>query len=183
MRFIMDNKKSNLGLWQLVGFAFASFLGTILHFLYDWTNSSFAALFSGVNESTWEHMKLLFFPMLLFAIIESFFIGKQYSAFWCTKLKGTLLGLVLIPVLFYTYNGIFGKSPDYVNIAVFFISAAIAYLWETKAFNKEGYDCKSSKGAILAFCAIAVLFWIFTFSPPEIPLFQDPISMLYGIQK
>lgn len=35
-----------------------------------------------------------------------------------------LLGLVLIPVLFYTYNGVFGKSPDWINTAIFYFTAA-----------------------------------------------------------
>lgn len=40
-------------------------LGSLNHFLYDWTGgSSFAALFCPINESPWEHLKLLFFPFL-----------------------------------------------------------------------------------------------------------------------
>ena len=62
-------------LWQAAGFAFATLGGTILHFLYDWTGGSIlVAPFSGVNESTWEHMKLLFFPMLLFSLVQSRFL-------------------------------------------------------------------------------------------------------------
>jgi hypothetical protein len=95
-----------------MGYAITSLGGTILHFLYDWSGKSrLVAVFSGVNESTWEHMKLLFWPMFLFAIAESFFF-KDVADFWCIKLKGTLLGLALIPIIFYTYNGVVGKSPD-----------------------------------------------------------------------
>ena len=66
--------KRSIGLWQLMGFAVTSLFGTILHFLYDWlSESKWAAPFSGVNESTWEHMKLLYWPLLLFAIFQSFF--------------------------------------------------------------------------------------------------------------
>ena len=118
--------KRSMGLWQLMGFAVTSLGGTLLHFLYDWTDSVWVAPFSGVNESTWEHMKLLFWPMFIFALIQSFFF-RDRKDFWCVKLKGTLLGLVLIPVIFYTYNGVIGKSPDWINIAIFFISAAVGY--------------------------------------------------------
>ena len=53
-------------LWQWAGFAVATFGGTILHFLYDWTGGSIlVAPLSGVNESTWEHMKLLYWPVSL----------------------------------------------------------------------------------------------------------------------
>ncbi len=175
--------KRDIGLWQLLGFGVVSLLGTLLHFLYDWTKSPIAALFSGVNESTWEHMKLLFFPMFLFAIVQSFFAGREYENFWCIKLRGTLLGLLLIPVIFYTLRGSFGTTPDWVNIAIFFISAAIAYIYETKEFKKGNAPCKGEKWALAALCIIAASFWIFTFFPPSIPLFQDPIDGRFGLQK
>ena len=65
-------------LWQAAGFALVTFVGTILHFLYDWTGESIlVAPFSGVNESTWEHMKLLFWPLFLFALIQRLFFKNQ----------------------------------------------------------------------------------------------------------
>ena len=175
--------KRSIGIWQLVGFAATSLIGTLLHFLYDWLgNAAWIAPFSGVNESTWEHMKLLFWPMFLYAIIQSFFF-KDREDFWCIKLKGTLLGLVLIPVLFYTYNGVIGKSPDWLNISIFFISAAIAYIYETRQFNDGATICKNPKAAITVFCVIAALFVVFTFKTPEIGIFRDPLTGAYGIEK
>ena len=173
--------KRSIGLWQLWGFAATSFLGTVLHFLYDWLGGAvWIAPFSGVNESTWEHMKLLFWPMFLYAIVQSFFF-RERGDFWCVKLRGTLLGLVLIPILFYTYNGVIGHSPDWINIAIFFISAAIAYLYETKLFKNEAITCKHPKLAIGALCVIALLFVIFTFATPELAIFKDPLTGSYGI--
>ena len=170
-----------MGLWQLMGFAVTSLGGTILHFLYDWLREAvWIAPLSGVNESTWEHMKLLFWPMFLYAIVQSFFF-KDREDFWCVKLRGILLGLGLIPVLFYTYNGVIGKSPDWINIAIFFLSAAIAYLYETKLFKEETVVCKRPKLAIGVLCIIALLFVIFTFATPEIGIFKDPLTGSYGI--
>ena len=172
--------KRSIKLWQFFGFAVTSFLGTVLHFLYDWTGKAvWVAPFSGVNESTWEHMKLLFWPMLLFAVIQSFFF-RQKENFWCIKLRGILLGLVLIPVLFYTYNGVVGKSPDWINIAIFFISAAIVYIYEAVEFSKEK-ECEHPLLAILLLVGIGLLFVIFTFSTPEIAIFKDPLTATYGI--
>ncbi|MBQ4274071.1 MAG: hypothetical protein IJB94_03775 [Clostridia bacterium] len=173
--------KRSIGLWQLWGFAMTSFLGTVLHFLYDWLGGAvWIAPLSGVNESTWEHMKLLFWPMFLYAIAQSFFF-KERGDFWCVKLRGTLLGLALIPILFYTYNGVIGHSPDWINIAIFFISAAIAYLYETKLFKDEALTCKRPKLAIGILCAIALLFVVFTFATPELAIFKDPLTGSYGI--
>ena len=173
--------KRSIGLWQLMGFAVTSLTGTILHFLYDWLGqSNFIAPFSGINESTWEHMKLLFWPMFIFAIVQSFFFREREN-FWCIKLRGILLGIVIIPVIFYTYNGVIGRSPDWINIAIFFISAAIAYIYETRIFNIGTVVCKNPKIPIVLLCLIAVLFAIFTFLTPQIGIFKDPLTGTYGI--
>ena len=168
-------------LWQASGFAAVTFCGTILHFLYDWSGGNvLISPFSGVNESTWEHMKLTFSPMLLFAVAQSFFFRGRED-FWCVKLRGILLGLVLIPVIFYTYNGVIGKSPDWLNIAIFFISAAIAYVYETRLFHAKRLPCSSPRWAIAALVAIALLFAVFTFLTPKIGIFKDPLTGTYGI--
>ena len=172
--------KKSIGLWQLMGFAITALGGTLLHFLYDWTGGAiWAAPFSGVNESTWEHMKLLFWPMFLFAIVQSFFF-KDKESFWCIKLRGILLGMILIPAIFYTYNGAIGKSPDWLNITIFFIAAALVFLYETRLFHKENLRCRSSKVAIAMLCVLALLFVIFTFATPEISIFKDPLTGSYG---
>ena len=173
--------KRSIGLWQLMGFAVASLGGTLLHFLYEWRGKpTWVAPFSGVNESTWEHMKLLFWPMFIFAIVQRFFFRERRD-FWCVKLRGTHLGLILIPVLFYTYNGVVGKSYDWINIAIFFVSAAIAYIYESKLFKAEKLRCAMPKLSFLMLLAIALCFVIFTFAAPQIGLFKDPLTGAYGI--
>jgi len=173
--------KRDMALWQFFGFAFTAAGGTLLHFLYEWTGQSpLAAPFSGVNESTWEHMKLLFFPMFFFALLQSQFF-KECENFWCIKLIGSATGLVTIPVLFYTYNGILGKSPDWINIAIFFVSAAVAFFLENRLFKRNRLPCKMPFLALGILLLISVLFAVFTFFPPQIPLFRDPITGNVGI--
>ena len=172
--------KRDIALWSWIGFAFTSLAGTLLHFLYEWSGGkAWVALFSGVNESTWEHMKLLYFPLLVFGIVQWFFF-RENSRFWLIKWMGTSVGLTLIPVLYYTYNGVFGKSPDWVNISIFFVSAAVAFCLENRLFQKEKAAEFSGFYPFLWIVLIGVLFVIFTFFPPHIPLFQDPITGRYG---
>lgn len=173
--------KRTIWLWQLMGFAVTSFLGTILHFLYEWLGKSpIVASFSGVNESTWEHMKLLFWPMLLYTIIQSFFF-KDYPNFICVKTRGILLGISLIPILFYTYNGVIGNSPDWINIAIFFVSAGIAYIYESRVLKSGTVRCNHPRLAILVISVLALSFIVFTFHTPTLMIFEDPISKTYGI--
>ena len=168
-------------LWSLAGFSFAGLAGTFLHFLYELSGKKlWAAVISGVNESTWEHMKLLFFPMLTFAALEYFFFGDRRD-FWLIQMKSIVLGLLLIPVIFFTYNMAFGKSPDWFNISIFFIAAFFAYRWQGKALAKDEKPFRFPILPLAILCGIAILFAFFTFFPPAIGLFLDPVSGTYGI--
>ncbi len=173
--------KRSIKLWQLMGFAVTSLGGTVLHFLYDWLGkSAWIAPFSGVNESTWEHMKLLFWPMFLYAIVQRFFF-REREDFWRVKLCGILLGLALIPIIFYTYNGVIGRSPDWINIAIFFVCAAVSYIYETRLFHSKKPRCGTSNLALGALLVIALLFVVFTFRTPALGIFKDPLTGTYGI--
>ena len=164
----------SIGSKQFAGFIFTSVTGTLLHYLFDWCNQSrIIALFSGVNESTWEHMKLLFFPLLIFAIIEYRAVKGEYENFWFVKLIGTAVGISVIPIIYYTYQGIFGVNADWFNILIFFIAAATAYLVETKLFSSYLRFTFSEKASVIALAVIALLFFIFTFFPPKIPIFMN----------
>lgn len=175
------NQKRDVSLWSFVGFAFASFAGTILHFLYEWTGENkVAAVFSGINESTWEHIKLLFFPLLFFSLIQRVFFRK-YTNYWCIKARSISVGLFMIPFLFFGYNGIIGPSPAWFNIAIFYISAASAFIIETLLFSKYKTDCKNEKASLCYICIIGVLFVLFTFFTPQIAFFIDPVTGTYGI--
>ena len=173
--------KRSIPQWQMAGFIAVSLLGTFLHFLFDLTGGSFpAALVSAVNESIWEHMKLLFYPMMLVALVENRAWGKTLPSFWCIKLAGTLLGLALIPVLYYTYTGILGTSADWFNIAIFFLAAGAAFRWETTRFS-SGRTCRIQPGAAkAALWLLAAAFTAATFFPPHLPFFADPINGTYG---
>ena len=96
------------------------------------------------------------------------------------QLIGILIGLILIPTLFYTYNGVIGKSPDWVNIAIFFITAAIVYTYEAFALYKKRLAC-SPRVAFGILLGIGLLFVIFTFLTPHLGIFRDPITGGYGI--
>ena len=73
-----DLKIQKLERAQIIAIVVSIILGTILHFLYKWTGANpIIASFSAVNESVWEHLKLVFFPMTLVGIIEYLFIKEK----------------------------------------------------------------------------------------------------------
>ena len=167
--------------WQLAGFFFTVIAGVIMHFVFDWTGqNAIVALVAPVNESIWEHIKLLFFPILLFAWMEYRVWGKEYEQFWCIKLRGILLGSVLIPIIYYTYNGIFGKSADWINIVIFVVAVGISYLVETKLFQIVTECSLNPERALKFLFAVGILFMVLTFFTPRIPFFQDPVTGTYA---
>lgn len=165
--------RKSISVWQMIGFVFTGVGGTLLHFLYDWTGQDpVVGAFSAVNESIWEHMKLLFFPMLVFSFIEYALIGNAYPNFWCVKLIGALWGLTVIPVIYYTYTGSLGVSADWFNIAIFFIAAAAVYWLETKLLQRGWPRCAYPAAALGVLLLWGAVFVMLTYFPPNLPLFQ-----------
>ena len=156
-------------------------MGTLLHFVYDWTGQSvIAAPLSAVNESTWEHMKLLYVPLLLFAIIQGRFLTRNHPAFWCAKLIGTVAGLITIPLLYYGYTGALGASANWFNITIFYIATAVVFLIENHLM-KHHLSCRHPKWALAVLLSIGGLFVALTFWAPTLPLFRDPLTGTYGV--
>lgn len=116
-----------LKLFSIGGFFFIVILGTLAHFIYGWTNANFiAGLFTPINETTWEHMKLLFFPGLLWSYIMHWKLKAEFPQLLCNLFIGTIAGTWFIPILFYLYTGILGFHTLSLDIAVFVVSAAIS---------------------------------------------------------
>lgn len=174
--------RRRLFLWELAGFLFTALAGVLLHFTYEWSGESpLTAAFSAVNESTWEHMKLLFAPLFLFSVAQVCFLGRDYPNFLWVRAVSALAGLLLIPVLFYTYTGILGRHFTWVDIAIFFLADAAVFLLDSRLLRRGRYGAlwRQVFGLAvlwgLAFCFV----WC-TFRPPRIPLWQDPVTGQYG---
>lgn len=161
---------------ELISYITASILGVLFHFVYEWSgNNSFLGLFVPVNESTWEHLKLIFFPIVILSLIEYFLFSIKKPAFICIKLRSTLIGMFATVVLFYTYSGILGKTIDVVNIAIYFIAMTISYCYSFKQLKKESNSESSSQQCFLVLCIIILLFAYLTIFPLPIGLFKPPV--------
>lgn len=166
--------------FQLISSIFVSVLGTFLHFAYDLSGQNqIVSIISAVNESTWEHLKLLFFPMLFSTIIGYFLIGKGNNNFLCSKTIGIIISLLFIIVFFYTYTGILGFNVDVLNILSFFMAVILGeYIGYILMINN--FSCNKYL-TIFILCLLTFLFIFFTFNTPQIALFKDPITLGYGI--
>ena len=161
--------------YSLAGFFFVMLTGTVLHFVYEWSGESpVAAVFAPVNESVWEHLKMLFWPFLAWGIVEFIAFGSRYRNFIPVKVMSLLLGMFAIMAIFYTYSGIIGKNLPPLDILTFAAGVAAAFLYSSR---KLWTSCFSSpQTRILAIGILVVLIAataVFTFYPPGIGLFTD----------
>lgn len=156
----------------ILGICFVIITGSLFHFVYEWTGESFiAGFFVPINESTWEHMKLIFFPMLLFAFFTKRKLQDNYPCIGVSLLAGILIGTVSIPIIFYTYTGILGFHTMVLDILTFVTTVLIAFT----ATYRLTKSCKAQEYKSILLGAVILLmicFFVFTYAPPDIGLFH-----------
>lgn len=150
-------------------------LGTLLHFTFEWSGeNNIVAVFSSINESTWEHLKLLFYPMLIMTVIGYFYFGSTVKNFLCAKLLGIIYAISFIIIFFYTYTGIIGTNFAVLDIGSFFVAA---FIGEYVSFRKMFTLNMCNKYiAVTVLGMLLLAFIVFTYFPPKINFFKDPVT-------
>ena len=175
--------RKNLLRWEIIGALFVCAAGTLLQFLYRWSGDNrIVAAFSSVNESTWEHMKIFFMPYFLFTMAQFITFAEPFRNFFACKGVSAAAGLLLIPVLFYTISGALGETPDWVNIAIFYVAAVLTYLLSFRLLTRGAL--RSGWAQIVGFLLLWLLlfaFVYFTYRTPQFPIFRDPVTHCYGL--
>lgn len=107
-------------IFYIIGILFVFILGCFWHFLYAWSGENFwVGLIAPVNESVPEHLKLLFFPFLIFTVIEYIKGGRKTKNFIFSKTISVLFGMAVIVIVFYAYTAILGKNLLFADVLTF----------------------------------------------------------------
>ncbi|WP_237057560.1 DUF6512 family protein [Microbulbifer sediminum] len=168
--------------WEILGGLWILAAGFLLHSAYEWSGHwRPIAAFVPVNESVWEHLKLVFWPGVVFALLESRFLAQEATSF--TTAKG--LSLCCMPLViiagFYAYTHILGDNSLALDILIFMLSILVgqrlSYSLLVRPREARAWRLPSRAG--LAFLLIA--FPLFTFYPPHLTLFEHAGTGLYGI--
>jgi hypothetical protein len=168
--------------WELGGIAFIVVLGSVLHFVFEWSGGAIpVAWIAAVNESVWEHLKLGFWPALIYAAVEYSRFGKSANNFHFAKTVGIYLIPITIVVLYYVYTAILGHGLLAVDIAIFVVAVIVGQLVSYKLLTASPLPERLNRFAPIALVVLGILFVLFTFYPPQFPLFRDPVSGGYGI--
>ncbi|MBQ8280148.1 MAG: hypothetical protein IJZ23_09935 [Roseburia sp.] len=156
----------------LLRFVFVGLAGVLLHFTYDWSGeNTLVGYFSSVNESTWEHLKLIFFPMLVLTLFELNYHKNGLTEFLSARTLAIFTGMLFIVVVFYTFWGVSGKLIDYVNISIYF--AGVFFAFVSEQFFQKKSPALNLSNAIILLAVFTFLFILFTYTPPKFGIFYD----------
>ena len=168
--------------WEIGGIFFIVVLGSVLHFAFEWSGSwTPLGAIAAVNESIWEHLKLGFWPALLYAALEYGRFGKSANNFLFAKTAGIYLIPVTIVVLYYAYTAILGHGLLPVDIAIFVVAVIVGQVVSYRLLTAPPLPAMLNRFLPVALAVLAILFVLFTFYPPEFPLFRDSVTGGYGI--
>lgn len=188
--------------YVIVGFFVVGILGTLFHFVYDWSGQAwFVGLFVPVNESTWEHMKLLFIPMLLYIASCFLYVRRKINQKYISSKKskgimdsekgnsnelykiaytglfGNIIGTWSIPFLFYGYMGILGFEVAWIDISTFFIAVFIAFALQYHVLINLHKKHTANCGKILLIVNMIQFFAfvLLTYRPLNLGIFISPV--------
>lgn len=160
-----------LVLWDALLFIVIGVLGPLLHFsspLFPYI--PLLQFIAPINESIWEHLKLLYFPAVLVGVTRRLMTGRLHHGILTTFAEGILLAMLLTITLYYTYSGVLGTFLLWVDIAVFYISDLILTIY---VHTRSSRQKKSSLPGLLILLLLAGCFFYFTLYPPDLGIFRD----------
>jgi hypothetical protein len=168
--------------WELSGILIISIVGSLLHFVFQWSGKWPAVgAVAAVNESVWEHFKIAFWPALLYAIVEFFFIRRSTKNFAIAKAIGIYSIPIIIALIFYSYTTVVGHSILAIDISSFIIAIAIGQIISYKILTLHQLPVWTNNLGIILLLLLAIAFIVFTYYPPHLPVFQDEPTGNYGI--
>ena len=160
--------------WHIYGFFFCMIFGAVLHYTYDLSGQMrFVGYISAINESVWEHLKLIFFPFLLWSILEYFVYGRAEVDFFAVKATAVLAAMAFVVVFFYTYTGILGFNllvMDILSFAGGVLTQSVVSFRLLNACVRGDYS-DNIKG-ILTLMLLSACFIVWTDTPPALGIFM-----------
>lgn len=169
---------------KIIGVFVSFIVAIILHFIYGIFPNTFFSIIAPVNESIWEHMKLIVSSSLIFSIFEYFIYKKKdipYNNFILSYGVSCVLGIIVYLLIYIPLNDIFGHKA-YIAISLLFIILIFVQYVSYYIMNKKEMWHSCDIGILL----IIIIYFVFgylTYHPPKINLFYDYMHKGFGIIK
>lgn len=172
--------------WIILGIPILSIIGCIMHFVYQWSGKLLIiGVFAPVNESVWEHLKMTFWPILIWWFVGYLIYNKKSNmpiSKWSISCVISELACILVIISFYyTYTGALGIESLVLDIFSLFLGIALAQVLAFHIYKYAKPSCFSLYISIVLLIFLIIIFTVFTFAPPHIPIFKDSLTQNYGI--
>ncbi|HUT80649.1 MAG TPA: DUF6512 family protein [Candidatus Bathyarchaeia archaeon] len=174
-------------IWEAVGWLIIFGFGNLFHFYYEWVPWKGYGWFFAINESMWEHIKLAFWPALIFYTIQYFVLRKRTEKIIVAKAIALYVGPIVMLAFYYTMVGVFGEEIKsiWLSIITFIFATVIQQLSSYALLTiKPVIDKKKQKIldiislVVVGLLMIAMI--VFTYVQPQIDLFYDTYNATYG---
>ena len=174
----MDLRK--LKKWKIFSI-FALFgISAIIHSLYKWFPCTLTAIFFPVNESIWEHNKMIIFAFFIWMFIEYFKFKDKRAII--NNLVSALCCIISVMVIFIPVFFLILKTNDnvIVTLIIYFICICISQYISYKLYKDYSLE-NLDKSAIVIWITLFIINAILSFYPPHLKIFYDYNEKGYGI--
>ncbi|MDO5490619.1 MAG: DUF6512 family protein [Bacteroidaceae bacterium] len=157
-------------------------IGCLSHFLYDILKAPKAlGIFTAINESTWEHIKIAVTPILLWGLVDGYIYGNNPNYF-SAKLSSLLIVTFFIPFVFYSYTRISKKPILLVDIIIFLTAIILSQFAFCGIINLPAFSHFTVYISAIGVFAYFGAYMTLTLLPIKAPIFKDPITGKYGFR-
>lgn len=166
---------------KIINVIFLFLLSFLWHFIYDWFPSFFTAIFFPVNESIWEHMKIIFYVILIGSLLQNYLCKKNKIDIHNKEIEimtKSVLGVIFYLTIFIPFYLWFGDNMVFailLMLATYILMEYVGY----KILLSDELGITKLPLVIVILCG--VLFAILTFYPQRNFLFFDEEKLGYGI--
>jgi hypothetical protein len=174
----------NLKKINIIGILFILLISFVTHNMYDWCPCKINALLFPVNESIWEHFKMIFTSTLIWGIVAYILLkcyDMDYQNLISAIVMSALINILLVFIIYTPIYLIFGEN-FIVTIIIYIITIIASEVFAYYILKHNCNLCLLNKISILLIPAVYIIFGILTYHPPKIEfLFYDKSNNRYGI--
>ncbi len=158
----MFKTNTTLRKWHVIGFFWIVIVGSLLHFTYEWSGKMpIVGYFSAVNESLWEHLKLGYFSLTFFMLIDYWVLRNKTTGYFAAKAAGIVSMNLLIVLVNFIYETVVEKPNPIFHIALFVVGAFICQYVSIKVMRSPVRNRLNYIG-LLVYIALGLLHIVLT---------------------
>jgi hypothetical protein len=178
------SRKSKLLVWELGCVFWICFAGSSLHFAFElsdyWTPLAFIA---AVNESVWEHLKIYFWPGVLYALVQYTYTRHLANNYWLGKVVALLITPVVITLSYYAYISWVASTGSKASVSIILLimtfGVLVGQLCSYRILISEPVEFIARRYVATSYVCVLAMFSLFTFFPPQLFLFENYLCYEY----